>query len=63
MNDQIGTWVKREQRETWHLVESLVAHDAITKCGRRMHDEANSRGGLVFSDAPAWSVRCDGCSR
>jgi hypothetical protein len=31
----IGDWVRR-QGGKWHLVESTVAGDAITKCGRRM---------------------------
>lgn len=31
----IGSWVRRKGRK-WHLVESVVADDAITRCGRRM---------------------------
>ncbi|MGV0984964.1 MAG: hypothetical protein ACOYB2_10445 [Limnohabitans sp.] len=40
----IGDWVRRDQdtdpsdedQTKWHLVESVVAGAAITKCGRRM---------------------------
>lgn len=60
MTEQIGTWVRRERRQFWHLVESLVANDAITRCGRRMPDEPNSRGVLVFSDAPG--AKCKVCA-
>lgn len=59
--EQIGTWVRREYRTFWHLVESFVANDAVTHCGRRMRDETNSRGGLVFTDAPG--ARCKQCVR
>jgi hypothetical protein len=31
----IGGWVKRRGQK-WHLVDSLVAEDVITRCGRRM---------------------------
>lgn len=33
----IGDWIRREGGQTkWHHVESVVAGDAVTKCGRRM---------------------------
>jgi hypothetical protein len=32
----VGQWVKRGRK--WHLVESIVAGDVITRCGRRMAD-------------------------
>lgn len=38
----IGDWVRRDDpsrtvdEHRWHLVESIVADAAITKCGRRM---------------------------
>ena len=57
--ERIGTWVKREQRQFWHFVESFVADDAVTKCGRRLANEPNSRGGLTFSDQPG--PVCKGC--
>ena len=47
----IGQWVRRETRKhvtKWHLVESVVADDAVTRCGRRMRNEL---GGLKVSDA------------
>jgi len=39
---QIGNWVHRRSSSTkgkWHLVESVVVGDAITRCGKRMKDE------------------------
>ena len=59
MTERIGTWVRRERRSYWHYVESFVADDAVTRCGRRLRDEQNSRGGLIFSDAPG--ARCKVC--
>jgi hypothetical protein len=38
----IGAWVRREERRALtkgHFVESIIAGDAITRCGRRMKDE------------------------
>ena len=43
----IGDWVRRERGGKPHLVESLVAGDVITNCGRRLPDEPNTRGKLV----------------
>lgn len=62
MAERIGTWVKREKRQHWHLIESLVANDAVTRCGRRLRDEPNSRGGLTFTDYPGPPI-CEGCTR
>lgn len=46
----IGNWVKRRGGK-WHLVESIVDGDAITKCGRRMDREKPYRdGALKVSD-------------
>jgi hypothetical protein len=36
----IGQWVKLPGKRKWHVVESLIAGDAITRCGRRLRDEA-----------------------
>ena len=44
----IGDWAIREKRGAAHLVESLVADDVVTKCGRRLTDEPNTSGGLVL---------------
>ena len=35
---EIGKWMRRTNGGKWHLIESVVAGDAITKCGRRMAD-------------------------
>ncbi len=43
----IGNWVRRNGK--WHLVESVIADAAITRCGRRMEPTA-SRGALEVSE-------------
>ena len=40
----IGQWVRRSGTK-WHLIDSVVAGDAFTRCGRRMRDP-----GLETSD-------------
>lgn len=41
---QIGQWVRRSSgsgayaQSKWHLAESIVAGDVVTRCGRRMRD-------------------------
>jgi hypothetical protein len=40
MSLQIGDWVRRTGK--WHLVESVIARDAITRCGRRMVEQLAS---------------------
>jgi len=33
----VGDWVRRQRSGAkWHLVESVIAGDAVTNCGRRM---------------------------
>lgn len=34
----IGSWVKRKPRQKWHRVDSIVAGDAVTRCGKRLRD-------------------------
>ena len=41
----IGNWVRRRGGR-WHLVESVVAEDAVTRCGRRMDRVTRSGGEL-----------------
>ena len=57
----IGSWVRR--RGKWHLVESVVADAAITRCGRRMEPTA-SRGELEVAVLPSgldeYCRRCAG---
>lgn len=38
MTVSVGSWVKNEPGQKWHIVESLVAGDAVTRCGRRLAD-------------------------
>jgi hypothetical protein len=46
---KIGDWIRRRGGK-WHLVESVVADDAITRCGRRMDRVTISGGELQVSD-------------
>ena len=45
----IGNWVRRGPAFKWHLVESTIAGDAVTKCGRRM-DRVTKDGELEASE-------------
>jgi hypothetical protein len=62
----IGSWVRREKRGLYHLVESDVANAAITKCGRRLEWETTSGGKLrVFvgpQERPGWDMACRVCA-
>jgi hypothetical protein len=60
MTIAIGQWVKRQRLTVAHLVESVVAGDAVVHCGRRMRDEPTSRGLLV--EAEYWTPKCQGCT-
>lgn len=45
----VGNWVRRKEgRSKWHRVESDIASEAITRCGRRM--DPGLYGGLEVSD-------------
>lgn len=47
----IGDWVRRSRgRAKWHLVESVVAGDAVTRCGHRMDWATRTGGQLQVSD-------------
>lgn len=47
MTIHLDDWVAREHRGVSHLVESLVAGDVITRCGRRLRDEPTKSGGAL----------------
>jgi hypothetical protein len=57
----IGVWVARHTGERqltrWHRVESDVAEDVVTKCGRRMV-QRSERGILLMGDGPDRCARC-----
>jgi hypothetical protein len=40
----IGVWTRRSGQK-WHLVDSTIDGDAITRCGRRMNPDGGFRGG------------------
>ena len=60
----IGDWVRRENLAVWHLVESVVAGDAIARCGLRLSHEATKTGGelLVAIFVPGREPRCHACA-
>ena len=75
---QIANWVRREgiesrvpgsDRHKWHLVESVVADAAITRCGRRMEPkDARGRALEVAELEPLTRLigqpqNCQACSR
>lgn len=72
---RIGAWVRRERNgvalSKGHYVESVVADDAFTRCGRRMHDEPRRGGVLVVHDGAVsrasrpldWELCQLGCDR
>ena len=44
----IGNWIRRTGRKSkWHLLESVVAGDAVTRCGRRMLDPGLEVSALI----------------
>jgi hypothetical protein len=34
--DRIGQWAKRPTNTRWHLIESEMGLDVMTRCGRRL---------------------------
>jgi len=56
---RVGDWVQRERSGMPHLVESLVAGDVITRCGKRMTDEPTKSGGALV--LATYGQRCRVC--
>lgn len=52
-------YVKRNNGGRWHIRESVIANDAITKCGRRMADEAVGGATLITVTGPSVEVLAD----
>jgi hypothetical protein len=48
MTAQIGQWIRRRGQK-WHLAESVVAGDVVTRCGRRMDRVTRTGGELQVS--------------
>ncbi len=70
----IGTWVRREASKhrgagKWHLVESVVADAAITRCGLRLEPQTFAAVGLEHSEVEPLTrligqpQNCKTCSR
>jgi hypothetical protein len=58
---EIGQWIRRRGRlsHVWHFVESIVADDVVTRCGRRMALE-----GLYVQNSQPLDGACRaGCHR
>lgn len=66
MDSRIGQYVIRyrngEAVTRPHLVESVVADDAVTRCGRRLRDERPSGMELRYTAVPAVRI-CKTCDR
>lgn len=60
MTVQIGQWVMRHRYRIGHLVESQIAGDAVTRCGRRMSDTPTTAGELQL--APFGTPKCRQCT-
>jgi len=56
----IGQWVRRDRPGTkWHLVESIIADAAITKCGRRMEPQTTIGDNLEVSEVTPFTRLID----
>lgn len=49
MTISIGDWVCRSDRDRIHYVDSLVAEDVMTKCGKRMALDLNGHPLIGYS--------------
>lgn len=58
---EIGEWVRRPSTKT-HLVDSTVADDVLTRCGRRMAVRAGQGSALGVDVQPDESDYCQTCS-
>ena len=64
----IGNWVRRATGR-WHLVESVIADAAITRCGRRMEPTVARGGELEVAEVEPLTrmigqpQNCTRCSR
>lgn len=36
--DRIGWWATTPRSRKWHLIESEIGMDVVTRCGRRLRD-------------------------
>lgn len=62
----IGDWVRRKGLK-WHLVESIIDGDAITKCGRRLEhsnsDRYETSGDMPLTRMVGQPQDCKLCAR
>jgi hypothetical protein len=68
----IGQWVARfkvrkdgsigERLTAWHLVESIIAGRAVTKCGRQLGDRPGTEV-QAQADVPDANTLVDACER
>jgi hypothetical protein len=69
-DELIGQLVRRSGRASsvWHHLDSVVAGDAVTRCGKRMADRPTAAGELQVATerAALWELaahRCRSCFR
>jgi len=58
----IGSWVRRGPRRKWHLCESVVSDDAVTRCGRRMAPPLEVSPAEPLTRMIGQPQLCRGCS-
>lgn len=67
MTISIGDWVSRPgDRDRWHYVDSVVAEDVMTKCGKRMsveHHDGQLISSPPFARTPIPADACRTCQR
>jgi hypothetical protein len=64
--DRIGSWSRRHRSAAkWHYVDSTVAGDIITRCGRRMDPRSSDGVELEYSESAGGAAtsgdRCTLC--
>lgn len=66
MDVYIGAWVRRSKHQPGHIVESVIAGDAVTRCGKRLNDAKPlevHRGVVSRANRPLdWTLCRGGCS-
>lgn len=46
----IGQWVRSARSSKWHVVESVIADEPITRCGRRLRKDVRGGYALLTAD-------------
>lgn len=59
----IGQWFARHESRPWHLVESVVTDDVVTRCGRRMDIGRKPSVWNPVGTEPDPETQCQQCRR